>query len=127
MTCSSESLFQSHETGILTARGHNHLSKNCYFSAIEYLVDLRPVFKLEFVRCGPIEETRVLYLSQFNCGSPIKFKNAIFQIGRLRFLTIFRQFLQQAVAELGQAQLELEGNFTLIFCRCLLIGLVNCV
>ena len=73
---------------------HHPLSENRDFSATKYLVDLRPVCKLEFVPCGPVENNRALYLSQFNCGSPTKFENSFFQIGVLRFLTIFDDFRQ---------------------------------
>ena len=34
------------------------------------------------------KETRALYLSRFNRGSPTKFENAIFQKAKFRFLTI---------------------------------------
>ena len=37
-------------------RSHYPLSKNHDFSRTEHLLNLRPVCKLKFVRCGQIEE-----------------------------------------------------------------------
>ena len=49
------------------------------FSTTEHPVDLRPVSKLEFVRCGPVEKNQSdLSLSLLNCGSPTKFEEAFF-------------------------------------------------
>ena len=49
------------------------------FSTTKHPVDLRPVCKLKFVRCGPAEKNRALYLSKFNHGSPAKFQDTLFQ------------------------------------------------
>ena len=54
-------------------------------------MDLRPLCKFEFVRCGTVEKTRALYLSGFSRGAPMKFKNTFFQIVKLRFFTIFQK------------------------------------
>ena len=45
----------------------------------------------QFVRCGPVEKTRVLYLSRFNHGGPMKFENTFFQIAKLMIFNDFRQ------------------------------------
>ena len=67
--------------------GHNHhpLSENHVFSTTKHPVDPRLVCKFEFVRCGPVEKNRALYLSQFSCGGLTKFENSFFQIAKLRF------------------------------------------
>ena len=70
-------------------RNHHLLSENCDFSGTKPPLDLKPVCKLEFVRLGPIENPRVLYLYWFNLGGPTKIENTFFQIAKLRFLTIF--------------------------------------
>ena len=60
--------------------------------APEHLLDPRPVLKLEFVRCGPVEKkNRAIYLSRFKRGGPMKFETTFFQIAKLRFSTIFNK------------------------------------
>ena len=75
---------------IITIYYHS-LSENRDFSGTEPPLDLRPVFKLKFVRCGPGEKNRALHLSWFYCGGPTKLKNTFFQIAKLRFLSIFEK------------------------------------
>ena len=43
-------------------------------SKTEYPVDLRPVCKLEFIRCGPVEKKQSALSVLFNHGSPTKFE-----------------------------------------------------
>ena len=64
----------------------NPPSENRNFSATKHLVDLKPVSKLEFVPCGPVENPQC---AMFNRGSQTKFENTFLQIAKLRFLTIF--------------------------------------
>ena len=71
---------------------YNPLSENRDFSGTEPPLDLRPVCKLKFVRCGPGEKTRVLFHSQLKRGGPMKFENTFFQIAKLRFSSIFVDF-----------------------------------
>ena len=47
-------------------QNYHPLLENRNFSGTEPPLDLRPVRKLEFVRCGPVEKTRALCLSRFN-------------------------------------------------------------
>ena len=42
------------------------------------------------------EKNRTLYLSRFNRGGLTKFENTFFQIAKLRFSTIFNDFLQNS-------------------------------
>ena len=54
----------------------------------EHLMDFRLVYKLEFVRCGPVEKSIALYLCLLNRGGPSKFENTFSPIAKLRFSTI---------------------------------------
>ena len=58
-------------------------SENRDVSVTEHPVDPRPVCKLEFDRCGPVEKHRVLFLSW-------RFEH-IFPSTKLRFSTIFEK------------------------------------
>ena len=60
-------------------RNYHPLSENHYFSGTKPPLDLKPVCKLKYVHCGPVEKNRTLYLSWFNRGGPTKFKNTFFQ------------------------------------------------
>ena len=70
---------------VLKGRNYHPLLENLDFSGTEAPLDLRPVCKFKFVRCGPGEKTRALYLSRLKRGGPMKFENTFFQIGKLRF------------------------------------------
>ena len=61
-------------------RNHHPLSENRDFSTTEHPIDLRPVCKFKFVRCGPVEKIRALYVPWFNIGGPTKFEGTLFQI-----------------------------------------------
>ena len=52
---------------------HHPLSENRHFSGAEAPLDFRPVCKLEFVHCGPVETPRALYLSWFNRGVDMEY------------------------------------------------------
>ena len=43
-------------TLIILGRNYHPLMENCDFSGTETRLDLRPVCKLEFVHCGPVEK-----------------------------------------------------------------------
>ena len=73
---------------------YHPLSENHDFSGTEPPLDLRPVCKLNFVRCGPGEKNRALYLSRLKRGGLMKFENTFFQIEKLRFSSIFVDFRQ---------------------------------
>ena len=79
-------------------RGGNHPppSENRDFSAIEHSADPKPVCKLEYVGCCPVEKEQnaLSVLVKFSCGGLTKFKSTFFQIAKLRFLTIFADFGQ---------------------------------
>ena len=72
------------------------LSDNSDLIGTELLLDLRPVCKFQFVRCGPVEKNTTLYLSRFNSGGLTKFKNTFFQIAKLKFLMNFADFRQNS-------------------------------
>ena len=72
-------------------RNYHPLSENRDFSGTEPTLDLRPVCKFKFVRCGPGEKTRALYLSRLKRGGPMKFENTFFQIAKLTIFNGFRQ------------------------------------
>ena len=61
------------------------------FSATVHPVDLRPVCKFKFVRCGIVEKKQST-LSPLNHGGLKKFDNSFFQIANLRFSMIFADF-----------------------------------
>ena len=75
-------------------KGCNHPppSENCVFSALEHPLEPRPVCKLKFVRCGPVEKKpRALYVSRIKRGGPTRFETTLFRIAKLIFLTIFNK------------------------------------
>ena len=57
---SIKSLVKIGSLTLANAGGGNHhpSSENCVFSTTVHPVDLRPVCKLEFVRCGPVEKNQ---------------------------------------------------------------------
>ena len=66
----------------IRAGGHNHhpLSENQDFSITEPPLDLRPVCKFEFVRCGPVEKKLELSIClSFNRGGLTKFEDAFYK------------------------------------------------
>ena len=69
---------------------HRPPLENPIFSTTVHPVDLRPVCKFDFVRCGPVEKNRALYLSRFDHGSPTKFEDTFFK------KIIFLHFRQNA-------------------------------
>ena len=72
--------------GAQSARINFFLQLLCYFSRKH---DIKRIdFSLTSVGVQQ-KKTRALYLSWFNRGGPIKFKNTFFQIAKLRFSTIF--------------------------------------
>ena len=88
--------FLSGTIRVIPRWGCNHPppSKNRVFSAPTHPLDPRPVCKLKFVICGPVEKNRALYLSRFSRGGPTKFESTFFQIAKLRFLRIFVKIIK---------------------------------
>ena len=68
--------------GLATKNDEIYVYPKRDFSTTKHLVDLRPVCKVRFVHCGPLEERRTLYQSEFNHGSLTKFKNTIFPVAK---------------------------------------------
>ena len=56
---------------------HPPQSENRNLLATEHLVDPKPICKLKFVYCAPVEKNRA-YLSRFSHGGLTKFKNTFF-------------------------------------------------
>ena len=65
---------------------------DCYF----FLVRNMPLNFLTFLQLllwSSKKKNRALYLSWFNRGGPMKFRNTFFQIAKLRFSTIFENLI----------------------------------
>ena len=72
-------------------------------------MDLRPICKFEFVRRSPVQKTKALHISWFNCGSLTNSKKTFFQIATLRFLLIFdkiQYFSKKKIAKENPILLE---------------------
>ena len=74
------------------SRNHHLLSENCDFSGTEPPLDLRPVCKFKFVRCGPVVKNRALYLSRFKPWRPDEVREHLFPNSKIEIFINFCRF-----------------------------------